>query len=126
MHLKAWELAQDPEEWEAAMMRAVLCGVSTRKMCLLMESEARGESKSTLSQLWQRKAAELVVELQEGDLKGYELLVLMVDAVGLADGLTVTVALGIDTRGEKQILGYQVGAEERETNLDTPQQKRHK
>jgi transposase-like protein len=114
VHLKAWELAQDPEEWEAAMMRAVLCGVSTRKMGLLRDCEVQGESKSNLSRLWQRKAAELVMELQEADLSGFDLLVLMVDAVVLAEGLTVTVALGIDTQGEKRILGYRVGASENE------------
>lgn len=74
VHLKAWELAQDPEEWEAAMMRAVLCGVSTRKMGLLRDIEVRGESKSSLSRLWQRKAAELVAELQEADLSEVDLL----------------------------------------------------
>jgi putative transposase len=83
-------------------------------MGLLRDSEVQGESKSNLSRLWQRKAAELVVELQEADLTGYDLLVLMVDAVVLAEGLTVTVALGINTQGEKRILGYRVGASENE------------
>lgn len=84
-------------------MRAILCGVSTRKAGRLRDHEVQGESKSSLSRMWHRKAQELVDELQSADLTGYDLLVLMVDAVVLAEGLTVTVALGIDTQGEKRI-----------------------
>ena len=40
--LKSWKLAQSPDEWEAATMRAVLCGVSTRDMPSLRESELKG------------------------------------------------------------------------------------
>lgn len=110
--LKTWQLAKDPGEWEEAMMRAVLCGVSTRKCAGLREHEVRGESKSSLSRLWQRKASELVEELQQVDLSDYDVLALMIDAVVLSQGLTVTVALGIDVSGEKRILGYQVGSSE--------------
>ena len=110
--LKTWQLAKDPSEWEEAMMRAVLCGVSTRKCAGLREHEVLGESKSSLSRLWQRKASELVEELQQADLSDYEVLALMIDAVVLSKGLTVTVALGIDVQGGKRILGYQVGSSE--------------
>lgn len=48
------------------------------------------------------------------DLSGYDSLVLMVDGVVLAEGLTVIVALGINTHGEKEILGFQVGSSENE------------
>jgi hypothetical protein len=30
VQLRSWKMAQSPDEWESAMMRAVLCGVSTR------------------------------------------------------------------------------------------------
>lgn len=110
--LKTWQLARDPEQWEQAMMRAVLCGVSTRKVSLLRESELKGESKSSLSRLWQRKAVELVEEMQQSDLSGIKLLVLMLDAVVLCKDLVATVALGIDTEGIKHVLGFQVGSSE--------------
>ena len=112
--LKIWKLARDPEEWEQAMMRAVLCGVSTRKVSQLRESELRGESKSSLSRLWQRKAAGLVEQMQERDLSGINLVVLMLDAVFLCKDLAATVALGIDTEGNKHILGFRVGSSESE------------
>ncbi len=114
VRLETWKLAQDPGEWEDAMMRATLCGVSTRNAAALREREVRGESRSSLSRLWQRKAAELAEQMQTADLGGYDLLVLMVDAVVLADGLVATVALGIDGAGEKRILGFEVGSSENE------------
>src|SRR5690606_9305879 len=93
---------------------AVLCGVSTRNVAALRESEVRGESKSSLSRLWQKKAGALVAEVRESDLAGFDMLVLMVDAVVLCSGLVATVALGIDTAGIKRILGYRVGSSENE------------
>ncbi len=32
VQLKSWNLAQDTDEWEAAMMRAILCGVVSRRL----------------------------------------------------------------------------------------------
>ena len=88
--LKSWQMAQDPTEWEEAMYRAILCGVSTRKVAALRESELRGESKSSLSRLWQKKAAALVEEFQQRDLSGIDMLVLMLDAVVLCRELKVS------------------------------------
>lgn len=110
--LKSWQLACDPGEWEEAMMRAVLCGVSTRRMETLRGSEIQGESKSSLSRLWQRKARELVEEMQESDLSEIDPLILMIDAVVLAKGLVATVVMSIDGEGQKQILGFRTGSSE--------------
>ena len=110
--LKSWQLARDPTQWEEAMVRAVLCGVSCRGVSQLGESDLRGESKSSLSRLWQNKAARLVEELQNSDLSELDLLVLMIDAVVLCKDLVATVALGIDTEGKKHILGFRVGYSE--------------
>jgi len=87
-------------------MRAVLCGVSTRDMPSLRESELKGQSKSQVSRLWQRKSAELVEQMQQADLSGFDLVVLMLDAVVLSAGLVATVALGINAEGEKKVLGF--------------------
>ena len=110
--LESWKLARDPGEWEDATMRAILCGVSTRKVAALRESEVRGESKSSLSRLWQKKAAALSEEMGKSDLGGFDLLVLTVDAVVLSGGLLATVALGIDSEGGKKVLGFRVGSSE--------------
>jgi len=112
VQLKSWKLAQDTDEWEAAMMRAILCGVSTRKVPALRQSEVSGESRSSLSRLWQRKSIELVQQMQQSDLSGMELVIMMLDGVVLSDGLVATVALGIDSEGTKRVLGFQVGSSE--------------
>ena len=112
VQLKSWKLAQDTDEWEAAMMRAILCGVSTRKVPALRESEVAGESRSSLSRLWQRKSIELVEQMQQRDLSDMALVILMLDGVVLSDGLVATVALGIDSEGAKWVLGFQVGSSE--------------
>jgi transposase-like protein len=110
--LTSWKLAQSQDAWEAAMMRATLCGVSTRSIPGLRESELARESRSSISRLWQRKSAALVGELQDCDLSDFDLLILMLDAVVLTDGLVATVALGIDPDGQKRILGFRVGNSE--------------
>ena len=112
VELQSWKAARDPAQWEETTMRAVLCGVSSRDVECLDPNELKGRSKSAVSRLWQRKAAELVEEVQQSDLSGFDLLVLMIDAVVLAKGLVATVALGIDPKGNKKILGYRVGGSE--------------
>jgi transposase-like protein len=110
--LKSWSAAKDPKEWEEAMHRAILCGVSCRGIADLDPKALKGSSKSNLSRLWQRKAAGLVEELQQGCLKEFDLLILMIDAVVLCKGLVATVAMGYDIDGNKRILGFQVGNSE--------------
>ncbi len=110
--LKSWKLAQSPDEWEAAMMRAVLCGVSTRRCNRLRAVEVAGESRSSISRLWQRKAAELVEAMQQSDLSGIDPVVLMLDAVVLSKRAVATVALVIDKSGTKHVLGFRVGSSE--------------
>jgi putative transposase len=110
--LRSVGMAQSPEQWEDTMYRATLSGVSTRDMPLLRGEDLSGESSSNLSRLWKRKSAELVKQVQESDLSGVDLLVLMLDAVHLVKGTTVTVALGFDTEGNKHVLGFRVGCSE--------------
>lgn len=110
--LRSWKAAQDPAQWEEATMRAVLCGVSTRDMACLATEEVKGHSKSAVSRLWQQKAAVLVEELQQSDLSAFDLLVLMLDGVVLSKNIVVTVALGIDAKGSKKVLGFRVGGSE--------------
>jgi len=112
VQLKSWKMARSPDEWEAAVMRAVLCGVSTRACKRLRPDDLVGESRSSISRLWQRKATELVECVQQSDLSGIDLVVLMLDGVVLGKGAVATVALGIDTSGTKHVLGFRVGSSE--------------
>ena len=110
--LTSWKLAQNPDEWEAAIMNAIVCGVSTRDMPALRESELKGQSKSEISRLWKRKSADLVDQMQQSDLSDFDLVILMLDAVVLSSGLVATAALGINGAGEKKVLGFRVGSSE--------------
>jgi len=110
--LKSWQLATDKEAWETAMYRAILGGVSLRGVTDLGDEELRGQSKSSLSRLWQKKAVALVEQMRQESLADFDLLVLMIDAVVLCKGLVATVALGIDPAGNKRVLGFQVGSSE--------------
>lgn len=112
VQLKSWKMAQSPDEWEAAMMRAVLCGVSTRACKRLRPDDLVGESSSSISRLWQRKAAELVDRVQQSDLSKMDLVALMLDGVVLSKKAVATVALGIDMSGTKHVLGFRVGSSE--------------
>jgi hypothetical protein len=93
VELRTWKLAQDPKEWEEAMKRAILCGVSCRDMDKLSAEKIRGMSKTNVSRLWQRKAATIAEEMQQKSLSHIDLAVLMLDGVVLCRGLVATVAL---------------------------------
>lgn len=110
--LESWKAAQDPLEWSQEVMRAILCGVSCRDAGKLSGGDYAGMSKSAISRLWSRKAGVLIEEMQQSDLSGFDMLVLMVDAVVLSKGLVATVALGLDTLGHKKVLGFQIGSTE--------------
>lgn len=112
VHLKTWQTAQSPDAWEDAMMRAIMCGVSTRDQQRMHETELRGMSKSSVSRLWQRKAAELVSELMGRDLSAEPVLAMMLDGVHLADNLYTLIAVGIRADGSKDVLGFRVGTSE--------------
>ena len=94
------------------MMRAILCGVSTRNQKRLHEGELKGMSKSSISRLWQRKAVDLVSELMGRDLSVEPVLALMLDGVHLADNLYALIAVGIYMDGHKEVLGFRIGSSE--------------
>ncbi len=93
-------------------MRATLRGVSTRWIASLRETEVAKESHSSSSRLWQEKSAALVEELQDCDLSDFNMVILMLDAVVLTDGLVATVALAVNEDGQKRVLGFRVGHSE--------------
>lgn len=110
VRLKSLDLARDGREWEEAMMRALLGGMSLRKALELEGSRSR----SALSRLWKAKAAEMASAFERESLEDFDLLALMLDGVRLDKELVATVALGIDTQGRKRILGYRIGGSESE------------
>jgi len=74
----------------------------------------QGEGRSNLSRIWQKKATELVDEMQNRRFDDLDILVIMLDGVVLCKDLVATVAIGIDTQGIKHVLGFRVGSSESE------------
>jgi transposase-like protein len=50
--LVSWQTATDPEQWQAATMRAILGGVGTRDVAGLGEVKVKGLSKSACRRWW--------------------------------------------------------------------------
>lgn len=112
IRLKTFQAARNTEEWERIMMRSVLCGVSCRDHKKLTPDHIQGKSASSISRLWAEKASALVEELNQRDLSKQPILVLMLDGIALSDTICAITALGVDSKGRKHILGFNVGSSE--------------
>lgn len=109
--------AEDPLG-ERAVEQMVL-GVSTRKYGRSLEEgpahvKTRGTSKSAVSRRFVAATAAKLKTWLTRDLSEFDLVTLMIDGVHIADHV-VLVALGIDVRGEKRVLGLWEGATENAT-----------
>ena len=93
--------------------RDLIRGISTRRFAEGVDAfiEGYGLSASTLSRHMRQATTKKVEELFTRPLGGVDLAVLMIDGVEIADS-TVVIALGIDTKGVKHILGLRQGATE--------------
>ena len=109
-HMLASYLAmRDPANNAAAVVTALLAGMSTRKHAWASKGEV---SKSAASRYWINASAAKIGELRERDLRGTEFFGLMLDGVVLARGVVVVVALGLTREGSKMILDFEVGSSE--------------
>lgn len=73
--------------------------------------EGYGVKKSSVSRHWKRLTAGKVRELCERRLEGRDFVALVVDSKGFGEW-TVTVAMGVDSSGQKQVLGLWLGSSE--------------
>ena len=73
-----------------------------------------GISPASVSRHMQKATAEKLEELMEKRLEDLDLTVVQIDGVSVG-GNTVVVALGVDTEGEKHILGMWQGSTEKKT-----------
>ena len=109
--LQAYQAAKQPDQLHAAVLRALVAGVSGREM-QVVHPESPGVSKSSVSRLWAEAGAKLVEELRRRDLASQSWLVLMLDGIVLSKDQTAIVALGITADGTKQILDFELGSTE--------------
>ena len=89
------------------LMKRVLFGISCRNYEAAAESipGALGLSSSTVSRKFIEASAAKLRELQERDLRGKDIVVLVLDGKTFAEE-TMVVALGITITGEKRFLGF--------------------
>jgi transposase-like protein len=109
----AWS-ARDPLEQRA--IEQMLVGVSTRRYArslepLPSELKVRGIGKSVVSDRFVVGTARRLAALMQRRLGGLQLIAVMIDGVRFADHV-VLAAIGIDTGGEKHVLGLREGATE--------------
>jgi len=114
--LESWEQFQAADPLTERAVEQMVIGVSTRKYDrslepLPKELEASGTSKSAVSRRFIQGTQRKFDELTGRDLSTLNLKVIMIDGIHFADHV-VLVALGIDDKGGKTVIGLHEGATE--------------
>lgn len=111
--LKSYGLFRQTGELAKRAYRDLIRGISTRRFVEGIEAFVRGHgiSASAVSRHMVAATAQKVEELFTRSLSGLDLAVLMMDGVDVG-GHAVVIALGIDSKGVKHILGLRQGATE--------------
>jgi len=114
--LPSWQRFSEEDPLQERSVEQMLLGVTTRRYGRSLEDvpaplRTRSESKSSVSRRFVSATQSKLEELLTRDLSDLQLVALMIDGVHFADHV-VLVALGIDRKGVKHVLGAQEGATE--------------
>jgi transposase-like protein len=98
------------------LLAKLMAGISARQYgaTVTKAAEAFGVSSSSVSRHFVKASAKKLKEFVERDLSNFEPFAILMDTVHRG-GIAFIVALGIDTRGNKQVLGFWEGATENST-----------
>ena len=98
---------QQPGVIEEMAFKRVLNGVSQAnyREAALSVPETFGISRDSVSKKWIRASAKKLETLQTRDLRGYDIVAMILDGKGFGDNEMIT-ALGVTIEGEKAILGF--------------------
>lgn len=112
----AYEAMRTGGRLGARMLEILMRGVSTRNYEVVLPemAETVGVSKSAVSRRFVRASAAKLRSLMERDLKDIDLLVLYMDGLRMGEHMVV-VAVGVDTKGKKHVLGLAEGSTENAT-----------
>ena len=110
--LKSYAAARKAEPVQAAILRAMASGVSSRDVQQLYPKGGRGFSASEVSRHWVAGSLRYLEMLRDRDLRAEAMAVLMLDGIVLSEGVVVIVALGILGDGRKKMLDFEVGSTE--------------
>jgi putative transposase len=117
--LPSWERFAAEDPLNARAVEQMLLGVATRKYGRSLEplppgTKSRGTSKSAVSRRFVEETAKNLKDWLSRPLSELSLTVLMLDGLVCGEH-TVLVALGIDEKGSKHVLGLWEGATENAT-----------
>ena len=116
LQLPTYEWAAQRDPLDAATLAAVAAGVSTRRYAGTLDElpppeEALSVSKSAVSRRFVALSQEQLNQWLRRSLEDVDLPVVMIDGIHLRDRV-ILVALGIDARGNKHVLGLREGSTE--------------
>ena len=116
--LPSYLWASDTDPLDAATMAAVAAGVSTRRYASIertvpdpFAAKRDATAKSSVSRRFVDKSAAHLKRALADPLTELDLPVVMIDGIHLADSV-ILVALGIDAKGHKHVLGIHEGSTE--------------
>jgi transposase-like protein len=116
--LPSFRWASDADPLNAATLAAIAAGVSTRRYAgtqpplpQAVRADADATSKSSVSRRYVALSAEQLKQELSSSIAELDLPVVMIDGIHLADSV-ILVALGIDAKGNKHVLGLREGSTE--------------
>jgi transposase-like protein len=111
--LQSYEALKKPGGFSEQILNKVLRGLSARKYreTLLETSHTFGVSPSTVSRHLVEVTTQKLQEFKERNLSGIRIFALFIDTIHRG-GEAFMAGLGIDTEGQKQVLGFWEGATE--------------
>ena len=111
--IPAYEAMQDDTGLQAKLSDILMSGVSTRQYERVVPemAESCGVSKSSVSREFKEASADKLQELAQRRFDELDLLVIYIDGLRFGDHHVIA-ALGVDSDGDKHILGLRAGATE--------------
>ena len=116
IQLNTYRAFQIPDKMKQSVMKQMVLGISSRNYEEAAESFIKGYGikKSSISRHFVKATAEQMREFMERDISGLALCALFIDGIEFKRQMLV-VALGLDKKGKKHILGLWQGATENAT-----------
>jgi len=111
VQLETYLAAQEPSELQAAIVRCLAAGTSSREVSAVYPDSPQ-TSRSNVSRLWAKVGAAKVSELRNRDIASQDWLVLMLDGIRLSREETAIAAIGITWGGKKHVLDFELGSSE--------------
>jgi transposase-like protein len=111
-----YEKLKESGVFSEELLAKLMAGMSARqyKSTVTKAAEAFGISPSSVSRHFVKASAKKLKEFVERDLSNFSPFAILIDTVHRG-GVAFIVALGIDTKGKKQALGFWEGATENST-----------